>query len=144
MDSNMDEMIKMLADLPEDQRRTMITERLKMIAGQPDEQRFQSVKRIVMAASKLKKDKWAGFVVTRTHAIMDLEPSARKAILVARVKAGKDVPEEVNKTDFMYVVKAAMGYPDEKRKMLMDNLGMIFDELGVPRPDFQAIMQNLS
>ncbi|MHA1959603.1 MAG: hypothetical protein ACW99U_05200 [Candidatus Thorarchaeota archaeon] len=143
MSEGMDDMIKMLADQPEEQRQAMVTERLKMISGQPDEQRVQSVKGIVMGASKLNEKKWAGFIASRTNAIMGLEPEARKAILVARVKVGKEVPEPVNKTDFMYTVKAAMRWPEEKRKMFIDNIGMIFDNLGMPRPDFQAMMMKL-
>ena len=32
---NMEDMVKMLADAPEEQREMMLTERLKMIGGQP-------------------------------------------------------------------------------------------------------------
>jgi len=39
----MEDMIKMLADAPEEQKLQMVTERVKMIAGQPDDLRVFSL-----------------------------------------------------------------------------------------------------
>ncbi|MHA2280435.1 MAG: hypothetical protein ACXAC5_06260 [Promethearchaeota archaeon] len=52
--SDIEDMVKMLADAPEEQRKKMITERLKMIASQPEDQRIKAVAGIVLAVSKLK------------------------------------------------------------------------------------------
>ena len=38
---NMEDMIKMLTDVPEEQSLQMVSDRVKMIAGPPDEQRIQ-------------------------------------------------------------------------------------------------------
>lgn len=55
--NEMDDMIKMLADAPEEQRKSMLTQRLKMIVGQPDEQRVKSIAGLVSSISKLKDKK---------------------------------------------------------------------------------------
>ena len=50
----MEDMIKMIADSPQEQRQ-MITDRLNMIAGQPEPLRINSIKEMVMAISNLDK-----------------------------------------------------------------------------------------
>lgn len=65
--TNMDEMIRTLAESPEDMRKKMIIQRFKMIAAQPEEQRVESVKGILLAVSKLDPRKKKEFIRTRTN-----------------------------------------------------------------------------
>lgn len=142
--TDMDDMIKMLADAPEEQRKTMIIERFKMIATQPEDQRIESVKGILLAVFKLDPKKRQGFIRTRTNAMMELPEDARKAIQFARVKAGPTVPQEVNQIDMMGIVQACMEWPKERHKMFMDNLGKVFKELNMQMPDVDAMIQMMS
>jgi len=139
----MSEMIKMIADAPQEQQKAMITQRLNMIAAQPDEQRVNSVKGIMMGGFKLKAKKMEAFVINRTNAMMEMEAEPKQALIVARVKAGAQVPEEVNKKDMMAIVKCAMEWPAEKRNMFMESMGQVFNKLDMPKPDFQAMMEQM-
>lgn len=132
--SDIEDMVKMLADAPEEQRKKMITERLKMIASQPEEQRIKSVAGIVLATSKLKKKKMAGFINTRTVAMTELPPEEGKALMVARVKAGKTLPEDVNMKDMKLIHQATLDWPEQKREMFSKKLQAVFDELGMSVP----------
>ena len=142
--TDMDDMIKMLADAPEEQRKTMIIERFKMIGSQPEEQRVQSVKGILLAVAKLDPKKKQDFIRTRTNAMLELPQDTRKAIQVARVKAGGQVPEEVNQSDMMGILQTCMAWPKERHKMFMDNLGAVFKDLGMQMPDVESMMQMMA
>lgn len=139
----MTEMIKMIADAPQEQQKAMITQRLNMIAAQPDEQRVNSVKGIMMGGFKLKAKKMEAFVINRTNAMMEMEAEPKQALIVARVKTGAQVPEDVNKKDMMAIVKCAMEWPAEKRNMFMESMGQVFNKLDMPKPDFQAMMEQM-
>lgn len=132
--SDIEDMVKMLADAPEEQRKKMITERLKTIASQPEEQRIKSVAGIVLAGSKLKKKKWASFVATRTLVMTELPFEEGDAVMHARVKASKTLPEDVNMNDFQLIHEAAIKWPEEKQKKFGKYLKGIFEELGMPVP----------
>ncbi|MHA2163675.1 MAG: hypothetical protein ACXAEB_14105 [Candidatus Thorarchaeota archaeon] len=132
------DMVKMLADAPEEQRKTMVTERLKMIAGQPEEQRVQGVKGIVLAGAKLPKKKMMGFIKTRTEAMAELPPDSKGPIMVARVKAGKDLPEDVNMQDMKLIMMTISEWPPEKAKMFKENLAKVFSDLGMKMPEMKA------
>jgi hypothetical protein len=131
----MEDMIKMIADAPEEQRLQMVTERVKMIAGQPDDQRVQSVKGMVVAISKLDDKKKGPFHITRIKAIMNLSPEERLAMMVARAKAVPELPEAVDKEDTKYVFQTVKTYPEEAQKAFMTGLKKAFDTAGVPMPE---------
>jgi hypothetical protein len=130
----MEDMIKMLADAPEEQRLQMVTERVKMIAGQPDDQRVQSVKGMVIAIAKLDDKKKAPFHSSRIKAVMSLAPEERMALMVARAHAVRELPEDVDKEDTKYVFQTVKQYPEEKQKAFMAALKTAFDTAGVPVP----------
>ncbi len=131
----MEDMIKMLADAPEEQRLKMVTERVKMIAGQPEEQRVESVKGMVSAIFKLDDKKIGPFIKTRTKAILGLSPEERMAMMVARAKAGPKLPENVNKGDMKYTMTSIQDYPEDKQMAFKQGLKKAFDTAGLPMPD---------
>lgn len=137
----MEDMIKMLADAPQEQRKQMITERLKMIAGQPEPQRIESVKGLILAVSKLDEKKKAPFIADRTQAIAQLAPEQRSALMVTRAKVGPQLPEDVSITDMKYTVMAVKQWPEEKRNMFVQDLKKAFEATNMPIPDFEAMMK---
>ena len=130
----MEDMIKMLADAPEEQKLQMVSERVKMIAGQPDDQRVQSVKGMVIAISKLDDRKKGPFQNTRMKAIMGLAPEERSAMMLARANAVRELPEDVDKEDTHYVMEFVKHLPEEKQKVFMVALKTAFETAGVPVP----------
>ncbi|MHA2385560.1 MAG: hypothetical protein ACXAEE_05040 [Candidatus Thorarchaeota archaeon] len=131
----MEDMIKMLADAPEEQRLQMVTERVKMIAGQPEDQRVQSVTGMVTAIFKLDDKKIGPFIKTRTKAILGLSPEERMAMMVARAKAGPQLPENVNKGDMKHTMASIMEYPEDKQMAFKQGLKKAFEAAGLPMPD---------
>ncbi len=139
----MDDMIRMLADAPEEQRKPMLAERMKMIASQPEPQRVEAVKDILFAVSKLEPNKRKNFVRTRTNLVAESPPEVRRAIQSARVKAGALVPEEVNQSDMMAILEVCQEWPAAKHQMFLQNLGSVFKELGMQMPDVNSMMRKM-
>lgn len=131
----------MLADAPEAQRKAMVTERLKMIAAQPPEQRVESVKGILLAINKLHPKKKAEFIKTRTNVVAELPPDARKAIQVARVKAGTTIPKDINQSDMLHILATTLDWPNAKRTMFLDAIGAIFKEENLPMPNIKSLLE---
>ncbi len=142
--SSMEDMVKMLADAPEDQRRKMVADRFTMIAAMPEIQRTEAVKGILVAVSKLDPKKKKDFIRTRTNVMVDSSPETRKAIQTARVKAGALVPEEVNQSDMMTILEVCQEWPREKHQMFLSNLEAVFKELGMKMPDVDAMMKTMA
>jgi len=115
------EMIRILADFPEDMWKKMILDRFKIIAAQSEEQRVESLKAIILAVSKLDQKKKKKFIRIQTNALIDAPPQVRQTIQVARLKAGKQVPEELNQSDMMNILQAYMEWPNEKHQKFVDN-----------------------
>ncbi len=131
----MEDMIKMLAIAPPEQRMSMMKDRLTMIAGQPEPQRIESVKGLVLAISKLDDKKKAEFLAGRTNVIIQLSPEQVNAILVARIKVSTQIPENVNKDDIKYSQMAVKQWPEEKQKMWIGYAKKAYEAAGVPMPD---------
>ncbi len=140
---NMDDMIRMLADAPEDQRKTMLSERIKMIAAQTEPQRVEAVKDILIGVSKLDSKKRKDFVRTRTNLIVEAPADMRKTIQQARIKAGGLVPEDVNQSDMMAILEVCQEWPAQKHQMFLQNLGSSFKELGMQMPDVNSMMRKM-
>ncbi len=139
----MEDMIRMIAEAPDDQRRKMIGDRFSMIASEPEEKRVQSVKEMLLGISKLSPDKKKALINTRTNVLAEATPEVRHAIQVARVKAGNQVPQEVNQSDMMVVLEVCQGWPAAKHQMFLQNLGGVFKELGMQMPNMQGMMQKV-
>ncbi|MCG3258833.1 MAG: hypothetical protein H7644_03750 [Candidatus Heimdallarchaeota archaeon] len=134
--SEMDEMIKMLADAPEEQRHQMLTQRLKMVAGQPEEQRIKSIAGLITAVSSLKEKKMKPFIATRMKVFMGLTPEEKEAILVGRMKAGNLLSDKIYKIDQKTTLEVAKQMGEEKFKMITGLMKQIAEKHGLPVPEF--------
>ncbi|MCE7747404.1 MAG: hypothetical protein GPJ51_03340 [Candidatus Heimdallarchaeota archaeon] len=134
--SEMNEMIKMLADASEEQRQQMLTQRLKMIAGQPEEQRVKSLAGLITAVTELKEKKMKPFIATRTKILMGLSPEEKEALLLGRMKAGKMVGDKIHMTDMKVTLEVAKQMGEEKLKMLTGLMKQIAEKHGLPTPEF--------
>ncbi len=124
--TGINEMIRTLADFPEDMRKKMILDRLRLIAAEPEGQRVKSVKAMILAVSTLDSEKKMEFVRTLANALVEAPPQVRQTIQIARLKAGTQVSEEVNQSEMMNILEAYMEWPKEKHQMFVDNLAGVF------------------
>ncbi len=134
--NDMDDMIKMLADAPEEQRQQMLTQRLKMIAGQPEEQRVKSLAGLITAVTSLKEKKMKQFIATRTKILMGLSPEEKDAIILGRMKAGKMVGEKIHMVDMKTTLETAQQMGEDKLTMLTNLMKKIAEKNGLPAPNF--------
>jgi len=131
-----DDIVKMMADAPEEQRANMLTQRLKMLAGQPEEQRVKSLSGLITSVTKLKPKKMKPFIATRTKVLMGLSKEEIEALLVGRLKAGKMVDEKVHKMDMMTTLEVAKEMGEDKLNMLKNMIKQVAEKHGLPAPQF--------
>lgn len=124
--TDINEMIRILAESPEDAWKKMIPNCLRMIAAEPEEQRVNSVKAMILAVFNLDSKKKREFARTLANALVEVPSQVRQTIQIARLKAGTRVSEEVNQSDMMNILQAYMEWPKEKHQMFVDNLAGVF------------------
>ena len=130
----MDEMIKMLADAPEEQRHQMLTQRLKMVAGQPEEQRVKSQVGLISAIANLKDKKMKPFIATRTKVLMSLSPEEKEALIIGRLKAGKMLDEKANMSDMKTTLEVTKEMGEDKYNVLTGLIKKVAEKHGLPAP----------
>ncbi len=126
----MEDMIKMMADAPEDERKQMMTDRLKMFATMPEEQRVESISQLVTGFSKLPPQKREELIAGRTMIIANLSEDERKAVMVGRMKAGMKVGPEIHESDLALTEKAAMNLPDKQKMAFKASMDEVKSEMG--------------
>ena len=126
----MEDMIKMMADAPEEERKQMMTDRLKMFAAMPEDQRVESISQLVTGFSKLPPAQREELISGRTKIIANLSEDERRAVMVGRMKAGTKVGPEIHESDMELTNKAAMGLPDAQKMAFMDSMEAVTSEMG--------------
>ena len=126
----MEDMIKMMADAPEEERKQMMTDRLKMFAAMPEDQRVESISQLVTGFSKLPPEQREQLIAGRTMIVANLSEDERKAVMVGRMKAGMKVGAEIHESDMALTEKAAMGLPDDQKMAFMASMDAAKSEMG--------------
>lgn len=126
----MEDMIKMMADAPPEERKQMMTDRLKMFASMPEDQRVESISQLITGFSKLPAEKRQELIAGRTMIIANLSEGERKAVMVGRMKAGMKVGAEIHESDMELTNKAAMGLPDDQKMAFMASMDAVKAEMG--------------
>ena len=126
----MEDMIKMMADAPEEERKQMMTDRLKMFVEMPVDQRVESISELVSGFSKLPPQKREELIAGRTMIIANFSEDDRNVIMVGRMKAGMKVGAEIHESDMALTKKAAMNLPDDQKMAFMASLDAAKAEMG--------------
>ncbi len=126
----MDDMIRMMAEAPEEEQRQMMTDRLLMFAAMPEDQRVNSISQLITGFSKLPLDQREKLIAGRTQIIAKLPEAERKAVLVGRMKAGAKVGPWIHDSDMELTNKAAQSLPDDKRTAFLASMEEVQAELG--------------
>ncbi len=111
---SMDDMVRMLATSPEDQRKSMITARLQMFVGMPEDQRQMSIKGLMTAISKLPSDQKRRFIRTRNEVIGELSEDQRMTIMKSRMAAMKDA-RDIDMADMQITEQVMPEIPEGPR-----------------------------
>ena len=126
----MEDMIKMMADAPQEERKQMMTDRLKMFATMPEDQRVESISQLVTGFSKLPPKKREELIAGRTMIIANFSEDERKAVMVGRMKAGMKVGPEIHESDMALTEKAAMNLPDDQKMAFKASMDAVKAEMG--------------
>lgn len=126
----MEDMIRSMADAPDDQRRSMIKERLMTFLSQEESERQAGQKELIQMLSRLSTEQRERFIQTRTEIVAsDLDEGQRKTLMTSRWKAGKEAGEEANQADLMASIKAIPGLADGPKMAFMGTMKSISMEL---------------
>ena len=94
MAMDMNDMVKALAGMPEEQRETMMRERLTMFAEMPDAERRQAMGAMVAAADTLDDDGKRKLIKSRTALLADFPEGQRKALMMTHMDIMKTKPQQ--------------------------------------------------
>ena len=126
----MDDMIRMMAEAPEEEQKQMMTDRLLMFAAMPEDQRVNAISQLITGFSKLPPDQREKLIAGRTRILANLPEAERKAVMVGRMKAGMKVGPEIHDSDMELTTKAAMSLPDDKRAAFLASMDEVQAEMG--------------
>ncbi len=119
----MEDMIRSMADAPDDQRKSMIKERLMTFLTQEESDRQSGQKELMEMLSRLSPEQRERFVKTRTEIIAsELDEEQRKKLMTSRFMAGKTAAEGANQADMMAIFKAIPSLTDEHKMAFVGTL----------------------
>lgn len=96
---DLEQMVKMLANAPEDQRKAMLQQRIDMFLGMPEEMRVNAMMGMVSSIAKLSPEESRRLIRTRTAVVAAYTDEQRTVLLSSRMKAGAQLPPEVHMKD---------------------------------------------
>jgi hypothetical protein len=97
----LDEMVKTLANVPENQRREMVKARLMTFIDMGENERAQSIASMVAAVHKLDRDKVVKLTYTRLESLAeDFDENSRNRLIKGHMMALTGLPKEIVRAEF--------------------------------------------
>ena len=131
---DMDEMIKMLGNAPEEQRRAMVRQRKDMFLSMPEENRVQGMRGMLLSIGKLSPDAKTRLIKTRTEVVASYPDAERKILLQSRMKAGMGLPKDVDTADMQTLERGLPQLPENLRSNLLKTKQELMNAMGVSMP----------
>lgn len=131
---DMDEMIKMLANAPEEQRRAMVRQRMDMFLSMPEENRGQAMRGMLLSIGKLSPDARTRLIRTRTEVVAGYPDAERKQLLQSRMKAGMGLPRDVDAADMQTIERVLPELPESLRSNFIKSRQELMKAMGVSMP----------
>lgn len=131
---DMDQMVKMLANAPEEQRRAMVRQRMDMFLSMPEPNRVQGMQGMIQSIGKLSADERTRLIKTRTEIVASYPDAERKLLLQSRMKAGMGLPKELDATDMQTTERALPGLSEDLRSNFMKTKQELMKAMGVSMP----------
>jgi hypothetical protein len=128
----MEDMIRMLADAPEEQRKPLLKSRLEMLAAMPEEQRLNGMSEMITAVARLPPEKRAKLISTRNAVIAEFPPATRDTVMQARIKLAGQLPKEVNEVDMAAMLQTASTLPANLQATFLESLRANLQKAGMP------------
>lgn len=135
----MEDMIRMLADVPEEQRKAMIKSRLEMVAAMPEEQRSNAMSEMISAIARLPDDKRTKMISTRNRVVAEFPNATRDSIMRTRIKVGTKLPKGVNESDMTTMMQTLGELPDNLKTGFVNSMKAQFEEAGMAMPQMPGM-----
>lgn len=131
---DMDAMVKMLANAPEEQRRAMVRQRMDMFLSMPEDNRVQGMRGMILSIGKLAPDEKTRLIKTRTEVVAAYPDEQRKLLLQSRMKAGMGIPKDVDMADMQTVERVLPELSESLRTNFMKTRQELMKAMGVSMP----------
>jgi hypothetical protein len=95
----MEDMVRALAQAPEDQRKTMLRDRLNTFLSAPEKEAKESMKTMLNALQKLPEDGRRRLVKSRTECLCEFPENERSKLMGIHMAATSEVSSDVAMTD---------------------------------------------
>jgi len=130
MSAAIESMVKMLAQLPEQQQREMIKTRLATFAEMPDEERVNSMKAMAAALQKLDQGSQRKLTYVRLEALAEnFDEGTRKKLMGTHIQALMGLPKEQMMADVSTMVSAMSQCHEACRKKNMGTMKELMTEM---------------
>jgi len=139
MVKKMEDMIRMLAGAPVDQRRAMMKSRLEMLAAMPKEQRLNGMAEMITAVSRLPEEKRKIMISDRNRIVAEFSPETRDTIMESRVALAMKLPKEVNELDMMTIMQTLPDLPENLKMVFVGSMKRHMEAAGMPMPQMPGM-----
>lgn len=124
----MDQMVRMLASAPEEQRVAMLNDRLAVFADQEQGPREDTMRGMLVAALKLPDDEYQKIAAARFKALQSFPSDTQMMLMKSHAAVVKALPGDQRAKDMSAMKKIISGLPEDKRAQMMtmmQNLGLM-------------------
>ncbi len=130
----MEDMMKLLADAPGEQRKMMIKSRIDMFLASDETHRRAGMKDMLIALSHLSPDKRNRLISTRSQVIAELSPEKRDTIMASRVALANELPPETHQADMQAVMEVLPEIPEGLRQGFIESMNRAMAVAGMSLP----------
>ncbi len=126
--SGMDQMVRMMAKAPEDQRSSMLGDRVAVFAGQDQSTRERGMKSMLVAALELPKDDYQKIAASRFKAMSALAAETQMSLMKSHAAVVKSLPADQQQKEMKAMKQIVSSLPEDKRVQvvsMMENLGLM-------------------
>ena len=126
--AGMDQMVRMLAAAPDDQRTTMLGDRLTVFAEQDEASREHAMTGMLAAALQLPDDDYQKIATARFKALNGFDADTRMTLMKSHAAVVKSLPADQRQREMKAMKQIVFALPEAERGQvmtMMQNLGLM-------------------
>lgn len=109
------DMMKAMAGLGDEQRKTLLGERLRMFAEMPETQRTQAMREMMSALVTLPREGQKKLIATRLAVLMELPDAQREKLMATHMQLMSGMPAEAQMGELQIVNELVDALPPQTR-----------------------------
>lgn len=117
------DMVKAIAALPDDARKTMLGERLRMFAEMAEPERLGAMREMVSALSTLPRSDQKRLISTRMAVLLEFPDATRGALLRTHMQALQGLPPAAQQGELEIVNELMDQMPEPMRAVATEKMG---------------------